>query len=188
MNAYTLTISAIMGTLGALDAQLERRALDLIPALAEARARHWTKGAHGYFTGSCSDGAGGGGAGGKGLDKSGGSGIIKAEIEKGNIKLEINPEKQARHIKGSPEYKEGRSYLTINMAEAQDVINTKNGTGVLLKDKDGKPVKERIDCDRMIGVDIDKNSGKETITDKGTIHYSKTGTHLVPRKENKSSD
>ena len=52
----------------------------------EERARHWTKGAHGYFTGSYSDGAGGAGsaasagggsAGGKGLDKSAGSGIIK---------------------------------------------------------------------------------------------------------------
>lgn len=125
---------------------------------------------------------------GNGVDISGGSGIIKAEIEKGTIKLEINPEKQARHIKGSSEYKEGRSYLTINVTEAQDVINIKNGTGILLKDKDGKPVKERIDCGRTIGVDVDKNSRKETITDKGTIHYSKTGTHLVPRKDNKNDD
>ena len=46
-------------------------------SLVEQRARHWTKGAHGYFTGSCSDGASSGGSGGKGLDKSGGSGIIK---------------------------------------------------------------------------------------------------------------
>lgn len=184
MDNYSLTINALVGTLNIANSALEQRVLSLLPVLAEQRARHWTKGAHGYFTGSYSDGAGGGGSGGKGLDKSGGSGIIKAEIEKGSIKLEINPEKQARHIKGSPEYKEGRSYLTINMAEAQDVINIKNGTGVLLKDKDGKPVKERIDCDRTIGVDIDKNSGEETITDKGTIHYSKTGTHLVPRKEN----
>ena len=122
------------------------------------------------------------------LTTRGESGIIKAEIEKGNIKLEINPEKQDRHIKDRPEYREGRSYLTISVAEAQDIINAKSGTGVLLKDKDGKPVKERIDCGRIIGVDIDQNSGKETITDKATIHYSKTGTHLVPRKENKNND
>lgn len=32
-------------------------------------------------------------------------------------------------------------------------------------------------------VDVDFKTRKETPTDKGTIHYSKTGTHLVPRKE-----
>ena len=186
IDRYTLTINSLMETLSIENSILEQRVLSLLPVLVEQRARHWTKGAHGYFTGSYSDGAGG--SGGKGLDKSGGSGIIKTEIEKGNIKLEINPEKQARHIKGSPEYKEGRSYLTINVAEAHDVINAKNGTGVILKDKGGKPVKERIDCGRTIGVDIDKNTREETITDKGTIHYSKTGTHLVPRKENKNND
>lgn len=116
------------------------------------------------------------------------SGIIKDEIEKGNIKLEINPDKQARHIKGRPEYSEGKSYLTISEKEAQDIINAKSGTGKLLKDKNGKPVKERIDCDTIIGVDVDMGTGEETPTDKATIHYSKTGTHLVPRKENKTND
>ena len=54
----------------------------------EERARHWTKGAHGYFTGSYSDGAGGAGggsAGGKGLDKSAGSGIIKSGAVSGAL-------------------------------------------------------------------------------------------------------
>lgn len=122
------------------------------------------------------------------LTTDGDSGIIKDEIEKGNIKLEINPDKQARHIKGRPEYSEGKSYLTISEKEAQDIIDAKSGTGKLLKDKNGKPVKERIDCDKIIGVDVDMDTGEETPTDKATIHYSKTGTHLVPRKENKNND
>ena len=46
--------------------------------------------------------------------------------------------------------------------------------------------KELIDCGKNIGVDIDPNSKEETPTDKATIHYSKSGTHLVPRKEKKS--
>lgn len=121
-------------------------------------------------------------------EKPDGKAIIKAEVEKGNIKLEINPEKQGRHIKGAPEYKEGRSYLTITAEEAQDVIDAKSGTGAMVKDKNGKPVKERVDCDRIIGFDVDQVSMKETETDKGTIHYSKTGTHLVPRKEAKSNE
>lgn len=118
-----------------------------------------------------------------GVDKFGESGIIKTEIEKGNIKLAINHEKQACHIKGTSEYKEGKSYLTITEDEAQDIINAKSGTGKLIKDKDGKPVKEKIDCDKTI--DIDLKTKEETPTDKGKIHYSKTGTHLVPRKETK---
>lgn len=77
MDNYSLTINALVGTLNIANSALEQRILSLLPVLAEQRARHWTKGAHGYFTGSYSDGAGGGSAG-KGLDKSGGSGIIKA--------------------------------------------------------------------------------------------------------------
>lgn len=88
MDGYTLTIRALLGALTLADSVLERRVLSLLPALAEARARHWTKGAHGYFTGSYSDGAGGAGsgsAGGKGLDKSGGCGIIKAGAVSGAL-------------------------------------------------------------------------------------------------------
>ncbi len=120
------------------------------------------------------------------VDKSGGSGIIKSEIEKGNIKLEINHEKQAKHIKGEPEYKEGKSYLTISEKEAQEIINQKSGAGIVVLDKNGKwKNKELINCNSQIGIDVDSNTGEETSTDKGTIHYSKTGTHLVPRKEEK---
>lgn len=77
MYNYTLTINSLVETLSIADSNLEQRVLSLLPVLAEQRARHWTKGTHGYFTGSYSDGAGG--SGGKGLDKSGGSGIISRE-------------------------------------------------------------------------------------------------------------
>ena len=90
------------------------------------------------------------------VDKSGGSGIIKSEIEKGNIKLEINHEKQAKHIKGEPEYKEGKSYLTISEKEAQEIINQKSGAGIVVLDKNGKwKNKELINCDSQIGIDVD---------------------------------
>ena len=59
----------------------------------------------------------------KAVDKSAQGGIIKEELANGNIKLEINHEKQARHIKGEPEYKEGKSYLTISEEEAQDILS-----------------------------------------------------------------
>ena len=120
------------------------------------------------------------------LDFSAESGIIEDEIRKGNIKLDINPEKQAKHIKGCPEYIDGRSYLTISEDKAQKIINEKSGTGSLVYDRKGLwKKKELIDCDEVIGVDINKTTREETSTDKGTIHYSKSGTHLVPRKEKK---
>ncbi len=122
----------------------------------------------------------------KTVDNSDKSGIIKTEIEKGNIKLEINHEKQARHIKGEPEYKEGKSYLTISEKEVQEIIDSKSGTGTPIFDRNGKwKNKELVDCGIEIGVDVDNKTSKETPTDKATIHYSKTGTHLVPRKEEK---
>lgn len=120
------------------------------------------------------------------LDFSAESGIIEDEIRKGNIKLDINHEKQAKHIKGCPEYIDGRSYLTISEDKAQKIINEKSGTGSLVYDRKGLwKKKELIDCDEVIGVDINKSTREETSTDKGTIHYSKSGTHLVPRKEKK---
>jgi hypothetical protein len=120
------------------------------------------------------------------LDIAGESGIIEDEIRKGNIKLDINHEKQAKHIKGCPEYIDGRSYLTISEDKAQKIINEKSGTGSLVYDRKGLwKNKELIDCDEIIGVDINKSTREETSTDKGTIHYSKSGTHLVPRKEKK---
>lgn len=119
----------------------------------------------------------------KTVDNSGGSGIIKADIEKGNIKLEINHEKQIRHIKNSDGYIEGRSYITISEEEAQKIINEKAGTGEIKYNLSGKPAKEKIECDKIIGVDVDEVTREETKTNKATIHYSKTGTHLVPRKE-----
>ena len=76
MDNYSLTINALVGALSITNSSLEQRVLSLLPVLAEQRARHWTKGAHGYFTGSYSDGASGGGSSSKGIDKSGGSGII----------------------------------------------------------------------------------------------------------------
>lgn len=123
---------------------------------------------------------------GKSVDKLYKSDIIKIEIESGNVKLGINHEKQARHIKSEPEYKKGKSYLTISEEEAQSIINSKCGTGIPVFDRKGNwKKKELIDCEKTIGIDVDVNSGIETPTSKATIHYSKTGTHLVPRKEEK---
>lgn len=109
---------------------------------------------------------------------------IKSEIEKRGYSIKLNPEKQGRHIKEASEYIQGRSYLTITVQEAQDIVNKKCGTGIPVVSRTGEwQSKEKIVCDSMIGVDIDKNTKYETSTNLGTIHYGKTGSHLVPRKE-----
>lgn len=72
---------------------------DGIPAaVVEERARHWTKGAHGYFTGSWSDGV----SGGSGVDKSGKSGIMNTGSDRVTISSIDNPIEQQHTGKGNP--------------------------------------------------------------------------------------
>ena len=86
---------------------LQAHILDVLPKLAEQRARHYIKGAHGYFMGSWSDGNNGGSGGAnslkKVLDKSGKGGIIELGSEgmfrrKDPNKIEPMPKKQLRRI------------------------------------------------------------------------------------------
>ena len=128
-----------------------------------------------------------------GVDNFGESGIIevesKAELERaireGKIKLEINPEKQNRHIKGTKEYIEGRSYLNISLEEAQKIVYEKSGTGKIhINENNGvKQFRETVVCDKDIGVAINKNKKRETATNVAKIHYSRAGTHIVPIEE-----
>ena len=82
----------------------------------------------------------------------------------------------------SKEYIQGKSYLLISEEEAQKLILSKALTGVVHISNGGKQVKEVADFGKIIGVDISRKTGAETKTTKGTIHYSKTGTHLVPTR------
>ena len=99
MDNYSMTITALANAIVFPDCELERRVLNLIPLLVEKRARHWTKGAHGYFTGSYSDGSSSGGA---GLDKSGGSGIIESGSDGVTISNIDKPIEQQHSGKGNP--------------------------------------------------------------------------------------
>lgn len=109
--------------------------------------------------------------------------IIKERLNSGDIKLEINREKQNRHIRGTNDYKEGRSYLTISVEEAQKIINQYHATGDININKNGQ-IREIVCCRKEIGVSISQFTREETPTIYGKIHYSKTGTHIVPYKEN----
>ena len=99
-----------------------------------------------------------------------------------NVNKTINQGKQDKHILGSNNYIEGRSYLTISKEKAQELVNQYAGKGVKSFDKNGKwDKKEIITLDEEIGVV--KNKYKEMKTNSFKIHYSKTGTYIVPYRK-----
>ena len=61
--------------------------------------------------------------------------------------------------------------------KAQSLVNKFAGTGQWFP-----PNKERINFGQIIGSYVDRKTGKSYKTTMGTIHYSKTGTHIVPAK------
>ena len=85
--------------------------------------------------------------------------------------------KQGKHIVGHNNYQKGKSILEISIDEAQDLINKYSGKGQKIGVN-----RERINFEKIIGDYIDPQTGKSYKTTVGTIHYSKTGTHIVPER------
>lgn len=109
--------------------------------------------------------------------------VVQSNIDTGKVKLEINPEKQSRHIKDSKGYVDGKSYIYGGMDQAQKIVNDLHGTGTPVMKPDGSWAnKEYVQSDKPIGIAVSNRTGEEE-TKAATIHYSKTGTHVVPRKE-----
>ena len=104
---------------------------------------------------------------------------IRQAIQSGGYPLEINPEKQARHMAGMAI--PGRSVITVSMEELQAIINAKAGSGKINFTDDFKKWKntEIIDAGKEIGYTINRN-GDIIIARSIKIHYSKSGTHGVP--------
>lgn len=104
---------------------------------------------------------------------------IRQAIQSGGYPLEINPEKQARHMAGMAI--PGRSVITVSMEELQAIINAKAGSGKINLTDDFKKWKntEIIDAGKEIGYTINGN-GDIMIARSIKIHYSKSGTHGVP--------
>ena len=70
---------------------------------------------------------------------------------------------------------EGKSILYGTMDDAQMLINKYAGTGEWKGAN-----KESVDFGKTIGKYVDFETGIAVETTRGTIHYSKTGTHIVP--------
>lgn len=67
--------------------------------------------------------------------------------------------------------------LTISLAEAGNLVQQYSGKGTPVGDN-----KERVDFGKTIGIYKDSSTGAGTPTTIGIIHYSKTGTHIVPAR------
>lgn len=103
---------------------------------------------------------------------------LRKKIENGDLPLALNHQKQARHLlsEGETRKADGRSFLIISESQAQTIINEMHLTGSIIYNAKSDQYKEIIQCEKEIGFD----AHTESFTNRGVIHYSKTGTHLVP--------
>lgn len=103
---------------------------------------------------------------------------IREAIKRGDYDLTINPEKQARHMKGTA--KQGKSVITIPIEELQEIVKAQAGSGKieLTKSLEWKK-QEIIYAGKEIGYTINKK-GDIIIAKSLKIHYSGTGIHAVP--------
>lgn len=117
---------------------------------------------------------------------------LKQEYKEQNVRNYIKSDgvvktilegKQGKHIIGHNNYIEGRSYLTISMKEAQELINMYAGKDEIRFNAKGEwDKKEVITVDKDVGVDINNKTGEKTSTNRFKIHYSDKGTHIVPMR------
>ena len=84
--------------------------------------------------------------------------------------------KQAKHMRGQPNHDPTKSEITVSITELQHFVEFRAGTGTW----NPQGTRETIDFGVAIGVHRDGRTGKSTPTSWGTIHYSKSGAHVVP--------
>lgn len=108
--------------------------------------------------------------------------IVRDAISSGEVSKVINREKQARHTESG--HSPGRSYIYGDLDDAQKLVDELGGTGeaVIVKG-DTWSKHERVTAPKAVGIHVDPDTGEETETKAAMIVYSKTGTHIYPRKE-----
>ena len=108
---------------------------------------------------------------------------IQDRIKTGKTSTTVLAGKQGKHILGHNNYITGRSYLNSN-EDVQALVNKYAGTGTIVRDASGKWAhKEVVTADHPIGFAVSQVDGSATETSTFTIHYSKQGVHIVPKKE-----
>ena len=120
------------------------------------------------------------------------SSTITRRIRAGELSTKLSQQQYLKHVKGSTQfqqYKEARakkggnpqSILLVSEQEAQAIIESKAGTGIVRVGTNGEPRNvENITCDKVIGKYY--GGGKYHETNKAAIHYGKRLSHIVPIK------
>lgn len=117
---------------------------------------------------------------------------FNSAVKSGIIKTEINNEHFENHVRGTNGYdkylqknlEKGApppSYLTITKEECQALVDMYAGTGQFKYNPKSNKMQEIISQNKPTGTYIDPRTGEviENATDF-RIHYSKTGSHIVP--------
>lgn len=117
---------------------------------------------------------------------------FNSAVKSGIIKTEINNEHFENHIRGTKGYEKylmknlekgapPPSHLTITKEECQALVDRYAGTGQFKYDPKSTKMQEIISQNKPIGTYIDPRTGEvvKNTTDF-RIHYSKTGSHIVP--------
>lgn len=109
--------------------------------------------------------------------------IVEDAIRSGEVSKKINKESQSKHTLDGR--LPGRSYLYGDEEYAQKLIDELSGTGEPKVDRNGNWVhKEAVVHSDPVGVHIDAE-GQETESRAAMIVYSKSGSHIYPRKDGK---
>lgn len=101
---------------------------------------------------------------------------------KTKAKLTVHQGKQGKHILGHNNY-QGGSYV-FDTVDIQDLVNKYAGSGDLKISKNKWNNIELIEHNENIGIFVNIDKTERFETKRFSIHYSKTGVHIVPRKEN----
>lgn len=83
--------------------------------------------------------------------------------------------KQAKHLRGQPNHDASKSTITVSITQLQQLVELKAGTGSWYPSN-----REAVDFEVVIGIHRNLKTGYGRPTTRGTIHYSKTGAHVVP--------
>ena len=103
--------------------------------------------------------------------------VVEKSIKTGSVKLDVNPQLQKDHLESAHE--EGKGYIVGGIEEARKLIDDLHGTGEPVKDAKGNWArKERVTANGSPAIN---ENGKPT--GSLMIHYSKTGTHIMTRKD-----
>lgn len=107
--------------------------------------------------------------------------IVVDAIRSGEVSKVVNKEKQLKHTIDNKT--SGKSYLNGGLKYAQELIDNLSGTGEPKVDRHGNWVhKEAVVNSKPVGVHVEPD-GQRSESKAAMIVYSKTGSHIYPRKD-----